>query len=565
MRVTIPKPGRGSGLSCRLGPQLNTVTSWTYADIWETTVQSFGDRTALTHGSLRRSWREFGARADGMAQYLLDSGAQHQDKVAFYLHNSPHYSELMFACSKASLVHVNTNYRYGPSELTYLFDNSDAAVVVFHGSYTETVASIMGDLPNVRTWIWVDDETSPKPDWAADYEVAVATQNTGNVRCDKGRSGDDLLFMYTGGTTGMPKGVMWRQGDLIAATDSRNRISLPVEPDIGAGPISPAVAERNAKPGPPSLPACPLMHGTGLFNSLNALSLGGSIVTLTGTRFDVVELLDTVQSANVRGLFIVGDAFAKPILAALDAEPDRWDISSLRVVLSSGVMWSEAVKAGLILHNPKMILVDSFGSSEAISMAASVSSSDSSAKTATFSLADNAVVLTDEGQIVEPGSTEIGKVALRGHNPIGYYKDPEKSAATFPVIEGHSYSIPGDFATVASDGTITLLGRGSVCINTGGEKVFPEEVEEALKGHPNVDDAIVVGIPHERFGESVNGVVVLNGGELDEAGTIEYVKSQLADYKAPRRVFAVPSLDRGVNGKVNYARWKDFVTDEMSS
>lgn len=539
------------------------MTSWTYADIWETTVETCGERTALTHGTVNRTWKEFGARADGLAQFMLDSGAQHQDKVAFYLHNSPHYSELMFACSKASLVHVNTNYRYGPTELVYLWDNSDASIVVFNGAYTETISELRSQLPKIHTWIWVEDNTSPKPDWATDYEEAAATANAGRVRCSAGRSGTDLLFIYTGGTTGMPKGVMWRQGDLIAATDSKNRVRLPKTKDLDESGFSPSVAGRSAKPGPPSLPACPLMHGTGLFNSLNALSLAGSIVTLTGTRFDVVELLDTIESANVRGLFIVGDAFAKPILAALDAEPDRWDISSLRVVLSSGVMWGEASKAGLIAHNPKMILVDSFGSSEAISMAASVSSAEGSAKTATFSLSDNAVVISEEGKLVKPGSTEIGKVALRGHNPIGYYKDPEKSAATFPVIDGNSYSIPGDFATVAADGTITLLGRGSVCINTGGEKVFPEEVEEAVKDFNNIDDAIVVGVPHERFGESVNAVVTVSSGELDEAATINHVKSQLAGYKAPRRVFAVTSLERGVNGKVNYAKWRDFVQSQL--
>ncbi len=541
------------------------MTSWTYADIWETNVATCGDRIALTHGDLNRTWTEFGARSDGLAQFMLNCGAQHQDKVGFYLHNNPHYSELMFACSKASLVHVNTNYRYGPAELRYLWDNSDAVIVVFNGTYTDTIADLRDEVPKVHTWIWVDDNTSAKPDWAVDYEAAIKTPNDGNVRCSQGRSGSDLLFIYTGGTTGMPKGVMWRQGDLIAATDPKNRISLPTTPDLDPDTgISASVAERSAKPGPPSLPACPLMHGTGLFNSLNALSLGGSIVTLTGSRFDVVELLDTIESAKVRGLFIVGDAFAKPILSALDDEPDRWDISSLRVILSSGVMWGEASKAGLIAHNQKMLLVDSFGSSEAISMAASVSSADGSAKTATFSLNDNAVVITEEGSLVEPGSTEIGKVALKGHNPIGYYKDPEKSAATFPIIDGNSYSIPGDFATVATDGTITLLGRGSVCINTGGEKVFPEEVEEAIKGYPNVDDAIVVGIPHERFGESVNAVVTLTDGDLDEAEAIEFVKSQLAGYKAPRRILAVPSLERAANGKVNYKRWRDFVESELS-
>jgi 3-oxocholest-4-en-26-oate---CoA ligase len=260
----------------------------------------------------------------------------------------------------------------------------------------------------------------------------------------------------------------------------------------------------------------------------------------------------------------VGDAFAKPILRALDDQPDRWDISSLRVIISSGVMWSIESKQGLLRHNPDLIMVDSYGSSEAIGMGSSVSEKGEAAKTASFRLSPESVVITEDGRLVKPGSGEIGKVGVRGHTPIGYYKDPEKSTATFPVIDGVRYSVPGDFATIEADGTITLLGRGSVCINTGGEKVFPEEVEETLKTHPSIHDAVAVGVPDDRFGQAVTAVVEPQpGADVDEALVIAHVKAKLAHYKAPKRIFVVDSLERAANGKVDYQRWTDHAVTRL--
>ena len=295
------------------------------------------------------------------------------------------------------------------------------------------------------------------------------------------------------------------------------------------------------------------MHGTGLFNALSNLMIGGSVVTMEGRRFDPVELLDTVEHERINSMSIVGDAFAKPILRALDAEPDRWDVSSLRVIVSSGVIWSAESKAGLLRHNDRLIMVDSLGSSEAISMASSTVTSDGSAATASFRLGPTTRVVTEDGRDVVPGSGERGLVAMRGYTPIGYYKDPEKSAATFQVIDGQRYSIPGDFATVDADGTVRLLGRGSQCINTGGEKVYPEEVEEVLKLHPTVADAAVVGVPDERFGEAITALVEPHAGSaVDEAALIAHVKQHLAGYKAPKRVLPIETVGRAANGKLDY-------------
>ncbi|MEI2704004.1 MAG: AMP-binding protein [Ilumatobacteraceae bacterium] len=295
------------------------------------------------------------------------------------------------------------------------------------------------------------------------------------------------------------------------------------------------------------------MHGTGAFNAMWNLCLAGSVVTLRSRHFDPIELLDTVQQHRVSSMSIVGDAFAKPILRALDAEPERWDISSLRIVLSSGVVWAPATKQGLLRHNERLIMIDALGSSEAIGMANSLTSATTTSETATFTLGPDTTVLTEDGREVLPGSGERGRVALRGHTPIGYYKDPVKSAATFVEFAGHRWSIPGDWAEVDADGTLRLYGRGSQCINTGGEKVFPEEVEEALKTHPSVHDAAVVGVPDERFGEAVTALVEAEAGAtIDEPELIAHVGVHLARYKAPKRILQIDTVGRAANGKLDY-------------
>jgi len=287
-------------------------------------------------------------------------------------------------------------------------------------------------------------------------------------------------------------------------------------------------------------------------------------VLLEGRHFDIEELLDTIEARRVNSLIIVGDAFAKPMVRTLDAHPGRWDLSSLIMITSSGVMWSEPVKQGLLVHNPNMLLIDVFSSSEALGMGASVSSGRKAASTAKFTLGENARVITDDGFDVVPGSEQTGRVAVKGLTPIGYYKDPEKSAATFVLIDGETYSIPGDYARVEADGTLSLLGRGSVCINTGGEKVYPEEVEEILKEHPSVVDAVAVGIPDDKFGEVITAVVQGHpGAEIDDDELIAWVKSRLASFKAPKHVLEVDTIGRGPNGKVDYKRLKGYAADQL--
>jgi len=535
------------------------MTGWNFADIWEVCAQQVPDAPAQVQGDRVVTWAEFDQRANGIAAALLASGVSHQDKVAQYLYNCPEYMESQFACFKAGLAPVNTNYRYVDDELVYLWSNADAVAVVFHGAFTERIEGLRDRVPTVRTWLWVDDGSGPCPPWATPYEAAATSATDGSVSGPWGRDGDDLVLMYTGGTTGMPKGVMWRQDSLIkAVSSSQNARFLEIEADYEA-----LAGDINA-PGVSLIPACPEMHGTGQFTAQLALCGGGSNVLLPSRHFDVVELLDTIESKKVQAVTIVGDAFAKPILAALDAEPDRWDISSLFLVTSSGVMWSQESKSGLLRHNTNMMLIDAFSSSEAIGLGQSVSTAQGSSGTAKFMLGANSRVITDDGADVEPGSGQIGRVAVRGFTPIGYYKDEAKSAATFVRIGDDTYSIPGDYAMVEADGSLTLLGRGSVVINTAGEKVFPEEVEEVCKLHPSVADAVAVGIPDDKFGEAVTAVVELHAdANLDADELVAHVKERLAAYKAPRNVVVIDTIGRAANGKVDYKRLKGFAADQL--
>ena len=526
------------------------MTEWNFADIWEVVADSLADAPALVQGTRRQTWREVDARADGLAKALVDLGLSHQDKVAHYLFNCPEYLESTFALFKAALVPVNTNYRYTNDELGHIWEDSDAAAVIFHGSFSERVEALRARVRAVRAWIWVDDGSGPCPDWAVAYEELVKTPSP-RFRPTWGRSPDDLLLLYTGGTTGMPKGVMWRQDDLFASLNSASPISYPEGTGLAG------LRESLIDPGPVILPSCPLMHGTGLFTSLIVMSLGGSIVTLANRKFDPVELLDTIERDRVNVLVIVGDAFGRPVLEALDAEPDRWDLSALLMIVSSGVIWSEPVKAGFLRRIPSLILADLFASSEAVGMGSSIASSSTTSSTGEFTLGKHARVITAEGRDIEPGSGEVGVLALEGRGPIGYYKDPEKSAGTFKVIDGKRYSIPGDYAMVEKDCTVKLLGRGSVCINTGGEKVYPEEVEEVIKVFPGVRDAAVVGLADERFGEVICAVVETEPGvAVLQSELAAHVKSKLAGFKAPRRMVTVGSLERSPSGKIDYARLK---------
>ncbi len=521
-------------------------TEWNLADVWEAVAHRLGDEIAFCHGAFSLSWAEWSKRADALSSHLVSAGLGRQDKVAQYCRNRPQYLEAMFAAFKAGLVTVNTNYRYGDDELVYLFEDSDTAAVVFDAEFTESCERIRHRLPAIRSWLRIGDEENC-PAWADSYEEVVSTAAPTDFAAPWGRGGQDLLLLYTGGTTGMPKGVMWPQHEFF----------LMIEEQYGRTPpesSNPAYLEQGGRRGPRVLPGPPLMHGTACWFAMAALFAGGSVVTLTSRSFDPLELLDTVVRQQVKGICIVGDPFARPLLAELEAAPRRWDLSRVRLVMSSGAMLSRQNKERLLRHFCNARLVDGLGSSESGSLASSSVSRGERTAPASFRPRSTVRVLDESDRDVSPGSGEAGRLAVAGHLPLGYYKDPEKTASTFREIEGRRYVVAGDWAKVESDGTITLLGRGSGCINTAGEKVYPEEVEEVIKETPGVVDAAVVGVPDDAVGEAVVALVsIADDTGLDEAGLISHVKERLAGYKAPKRVLVVQSVERHANGKLDYS------------
>jgi len=532
--------------------------SWTIADIWEAIAAAQPEAPALVQGGRSIGWGEFDARADALAAHFIASGMARQAKVAAYLYNGPEYLETYFAAFKGGYAPVNTNYRYGPEEIVYLFDNADAEAVVFHAGFTDLLEQIRHRLPKVKAWIAVAEPGHPAPAWAADYDAVVGKVPARRpVKAPWGRSGDDLLLLYTGGTTGMPKGVMWRQDDLFQVLGAGGNAALGIPP---ATSIPELIARIK---GPEHLRstmivAAPLMHGTGQFSAFITFNGGGTVCALPSRKFDAVELWNETERLKATNIVLVGLAFSTPMLEALDANPGRWDLSSVRSMSSSGSMWSQENKRGLLSHIPGAMIADSFGSSEAVGLGASASAAGAEAQTAAFMLGPNTAVFSEEGRRIAPGSGERGLVAVSGFLPAGYYKDEEKSAKTFRIMEGVRWSVPGDWAEVNADGSLTLLGRGSVCINTGGEKVFPEEVEEALKRHATVRDAVVVGVPDPRFGERICAVVEPEAGAQPTLQELsDFVRGQLAHYKAPRELVVIESIGRAPNGKVDYKAIKE--------
>ncbi|MDB5475865.1 MAG: CoA synthetase, long-chain fatty acid:CoA ligase [Phenylobacterium sp.] len=534
--------------------------SWTFADVWEAVAASQQDRPANIQGERVLSWGEFDARADALAAHLIEAGLGRQAKVAAYLYNGPEYLETYFAAFKAGYAPVNTNYRYGPEELSYLFDNADAEAVVFHAGFSDIVGGLRSRLPKVKAWIAVAEPGHPVPAWAADYDAVVAEIPAQRpVKAPWGRSGDDLLLLYTGGTTGMPKGVMWRQDDLFNVIGAGGNALLGVPPAASVEELAARIGTIPEMPRPMTLVACPQMHGTGQFSSFITFNAGGTVATLPSRKFNPIELWSEVERLKATGVVLVGLAFSTPMLEALEANPGRWDLSCVRSMSSSGSMWSQENKRGLLSHCRNAVIMDSFGSSEAVGMGMSASAPGAEMQTAAFALGPNCGVFAEDGRRIQPGSGERGLVAVSGFLPTGYYKDAEKSDKTFKTLEGQRWSVPGDWAEVNADGTLKLLGRGSVCINTGGEKVFPEEVEEALKTHPEVRDAVVVGVPDARFGERICAVVEPSGAAvLTLAELSEHVRGSLAGYKAPRELVVVESIGRAPNGKVDYKAIKDL-------
>jgi fatty-acyl-CoA synthase len=536
------------------------VSDHSFARAWQTVAALAPERIAIVCGDRRVSFGDFDDRAERLAHVLRDANVGPDDKVAIMCVNAPEYLEAFFAAQKLGAVPVNVNYRYVGAELAFLLENSDAVALVYHDDFAATVGDALAALaPELRPRVLLQVAHAGSEavlDGARDYEDALAAVDASLPASRREPSGDDLVFLYTGGTTGYPKAVMWRSDDLY--------VSLWQMARPGSDPPDVATAIGAGKRAATLLPACPLMHGTGLFITLSTLSGGGTVVLIDSARLDPDAVWSAIDREHVQACTIVGDAFARPMLGALEAAPKRYDLSSLRAITSSGVTWSPETKRGLLALLPNVTLIDSLGASEGI-MTRTETRADDEIAPARFKAGDRIVVVTDDGDIVRPGDERVGMLGVGGPIPLGYYKDPEKTAATFRKVGGKRYSIPGDYATVDADGTIRLLGRGSACINSGGEKVYPEEVELALRSHPYVFDCVVVGVPDTRWGEMVVALVQpADGADVDETELAAHCRATLAGYKIPKRFIALESLQRSPSGKADYKLLRTVAEEALS-
>jgi acyl-CoA synthetase (AMP-forming)/AMP-acid ligase II len=531
------------------------------ADLFEAAADAFGDREYLVAEGRRLTYADTEARANRLAHHLAAQGIGPGDHVGIYAFNSAEWVETAWAVFKLRAVWININYRYVEDELRYLFSNADLKALVHQRQFSPQVAALLPELPDLRHVVVVDDD-SQEPDpvhGAVDFESAM---EDGSPERDFGpRSGDDLYVLYTGGTTGLPKGVVWPHRNVFYALGggidamTGTRVERPEE----------MVEKGRAMGGQISfLPVAPLMHGATQWAVMGQSFVGNRIVLVA--RFDPHEVWSLVDREKVNMLMITGDAMGRPLIEALDEPGSSYDLSSLIGITSTAALFSPSVKDQFFEHFPNLLMSDAIGSSEGGNNGISwIKPGGTTMKSGpTVTSMSGTVVFDEQMELVKPGSGVIGKIARYGDIPIGYYNDPVKTAEVFITVDGTRYVMPGDFATVEADGSVTLLGRGSICINSGGEKIFPEEVEAVVRSHPDVMDAIVVGAPDERWGQRVAAIVEVR--PKHEAPTLESVQEHcrhhVAGYKIPRQLHVVDKVERAPSGKPDY-RWADAVVHDV--
>ena len=522
------------------------------ADLFEDVVDHVGEREAVVaekaNERTRLTYAELDERANRLAHHLAAQGIGPGDHVGCHLRNGNEYLETMLACFKIRAVPINVNYRYEEEELRYLYRDADLKASVVQEEYLPRVEAVKDDLELLDHLIVVDGSTAPKDGVA--YEDALAASDPG--RGFGPRSADDIMMIYTGGTTGMPKGVMWRHEDIfVAGMMGGNPMGEPHKRPED-------VAKMAAESGPLTMFAvAPLMHGAAQLAAFIAFWGGARVLLIQNFSGDGVLKLIEEEKANT--LSIVGDAMALPIAEAL--EQGEYDTSSLLALGSAGAILSQSTRDRLTAQLPNLMITDAFGASE-VGYTGSATEDSSPDKGLKFQPNDRTAVISDDMRIIEPGSDEIGRVAQRGHVPLGYYKDEKKTRETFVEVDGDRWVLLGDMATIDEDGVIHFLGRGSVCINSGGEKIYPEEVEAAIKAHDAVIDAVVAGIPDERWGQSVAAVLTVREGEkLTQEELHKHLQGRIARYKLPRFTHIVDEIRRSPSGKCDYKWARDTLTE----
>jgi len=546
---------------------MSTENNWHMANIWELVAKVIPKSEAVVFEGRRVNWAEYENQSARIAQVFVDNGLTTGAKVSIYSYNSIEYLVAQFGAFKARLCPVNVNYRYLETELAHVINNSDSEAIIYQASFAPRLDAIRDQLTHIKLFLEIDDASGEHLEGSVSYEKAL---NQASPMPVIERSDEDIYMLYTGGTTGLPKGVMYDHKTFAKTLASKAMAlrGLPLPDHLSdLTPVIKALAAKGLSPR--CIPACPLMHGTGMWvGVVIPHTLGGTAILFDNKRFDADELLTLIDDAKAQEIVIVGDVFAKPLAKALGAAKAAgkpYDMSSMKMVNSSGVMFSSGAKADILEHMD-VIIFDSMGSTEG-SIGVSISNRETigSNETAKFQLAATSRVFTEDGQEIAPGSGVAGLLCNGGMVPIGYYKDEAKSAETFRVFNGVRYSVPGDYAILEADGTITLLGRGSTCINSGGEKIYPEEVEEAVKSHAEIYDCLVIGVPDERFGEAVTAVFSTNDGIIVSPDDIKaHVRALLADYKAPKHYITTPMVPRADNGKADYKSAKAIALDKLN-
>jgi 3-oxocholest-4-en-26-oate---CoA ligase len=525
------------------------------ADLAEHAIDAVPDRVALISGDEKLTYAELEVHANRLAHYLIDQGVQKDDKVGLYCRNRIEIVIAMLGIVKAGAILVNVNYRYVEGELRYLFENSDMVALVHERQYSDRVANVLPDTPNVKTILVVEDGSDEDYARYGGVEFYSAIADSSPERDFGERRADAIYLLYTGGTTGFPKGVMWRHEDiyrvLFGGTDFATGEFVKDEYDLA----------KAAAVNPPMIryPIPPMIHGA--TQSATWMSIFSGQTTVLAPEFNADEVWRTIHDHKVNLLFFTGDAMARPLLDALLKDND-YDLASLFLLASTAALFSPSIKEKLLELLPNRIITDSIGSSETGFGGTSIVAKDAPHSGGPRVTIDHrTVVLDEDGNEVEPGSGVRGFIAKKGNIPVGYYKDDKKTAETFQTINGVRYAIPGDYALVEADGSVTMLGRGSVSINSGGEKIYPEEVEAALKGHPDVFDALVVGVPDPRYGQHVAAVVHARAGSQPTLAELDgFVRSEIAGYKVPRSLWLVDEVKRSPAGKPDY-RWAKEQTE----